>query len=211
MFYYGECKDNKDKNGKLAESKYAVIERLLKRWPTSIAVFDQGGGPGDSVAVRELREKYPGRVYIAFYREDRNSAELVRWDDKQKVVTIDRNKTIQLVIDEFADSRIPLQGKEADWWEYWLHWDRIYRVAVETPLQTIKHKWLRSGRDDWVHATIYFRAGMSRFALAGGGELIAGEEEEFPLSPEIQPDGTGIHSPKGIGTLKVSDNNWRID
>lgn len=168
LFYFGEVKDDRDKNGKLIKSKYDEIEKLMNRWKSSIVVFDQGGGPGDSVAVRELREKYPGRVFLAFYREDRKTSEVIKYDDDKYTVTIDRNKAIQMVIDEFADRRIPIMGNESEWWDYWLHWDKIYRVCEETALGTKKYKWLRSGRDDWVHATIYWRAGMDRFSNGEG-------------------------------------------
>ena len=47
---------------------------------------------------------------------------------------------------------------------------------------------MRSGRDDWVHSTIYMRAGMSRFGGEGG--IISGKVGfKFPTSPTITPDG----------------------
>ena len=41
--------------------------------------------------------------------------------------------------------------------------------------------------------------------------IIEKDYEEFPLSPEIQPDGTALHSPNGLGTIKISENNWQIN
>jgi hypothetical protein len=136
IFYYGQTK------------KYEDIEILLRRYANSIAVFDAGG---DIVGVREMREKYPGRVYLCHYGVDRKTLQLVRWGDNDESgnVIVDRNRMIQLVIDEFKDRRIPLQGNENEWWDFWLHWDHIYRVQEEDNLGVLKSKWLRNGRDDW--------------------------------------------------------------
>lgn len=175
LFYYGECKG------------YAELEALMKRWPKAIMVIDQGG---DLIASRELRAKYPNRIFLAYYRQDRNSEEIFKWDDNECSVTIDRNKTIQLVIDEFTDRRIPIQGNETDWYDYWLHWSHIYRVSEENNLGQLKYKWLRSDRDDWVHATVYWRAGMDRF-MSGQGAIIDIQTELGEVG--YTSDATGKH------------------
>ncbi len=176
LFYYGECND------------YDEIEKLMKRWPTSIVVTD---GLGDIIGPRKLREKYPGRVFLCFYGADRKTMQLIRWGKKKEEgnVIADRNRMIQMVIDEFSDKRIPLQGGKEEWWNYWLHWQNIYRIETETALGTKKYQWNRSGRDDWVHATIYWRIGMERFGK-GIGELINRGSINLPSAPEISPEGT---------------------
>lgn len=121
IFYYG-----------VAEG-YADIERFLKRWSTSVAVFDQGG---DLIGVRELREKYPGRVFLCHYRQDRKTMQLISWGENDEMgnVVVDRNRVMQLLIEEFKTRRITLNGKKSDWWDYWLHWKNIYRVGEENAL-----------------------------------------------------------------------------
>lgn len=156
LFYYGECKG------------YAELEALMKRWSKAVMVIDSGG---DLIASRELRAKYPNRIFLAYYRQDRKSEEIFSWNDDEGSVTIDRNKTIQLVIDELTDRRIPIYGNETDWHDYWVHWSHIYRVSEEDSLGQLKHKWQRSDRDDFVHATVYWRAGMDRF-MGGQGAII---------------------------------------
>ncbi len=148
LFYFGECKD------------YSELEKLLDRWPDAIMVIDQGG---DIIGPRKLREKYQNRVFLCFYRANRKSDELITWNDDDGTVTADRDKLIQLVVDEFTEKRIPICGTQAEWWDYWVHWSHIYRTAEEDSLGVIKYKWLRSDRDDWCHATVYWRIGMSRF------------------------------------------------
>lgn len=180
LFYYGETKNN-----------YDELETLLRRWPKSIMVIDSGG---DLIASRQLRAKYPNRVFLAYYRPDRKSEEIFSWDDDELSVTIDRNKTIQLIIDEFTDRRIPIYGNETDWYDYWLHWSHIYRVSEEDNLGQIRSKWQRSDRDDWVHATVYWRAGMDRF-MGGQGAIINIQESIGETGYTTDPTGRHLFQP----------------
>lgn len=149
LFYYGECKD------------YSELEKLLTRWSDAIMVIDQGG---DIIGPRKLREKYPNRVFLCFYRQDTKTDELITWNDDDGTVRADRNKCIQLVVDEFTEKRIPIYGNDSEWYDYWLHWSHIYRVEEYNDNTGItKYTWMRSDRDDWVQATVYWRIGMSRF------------------------------------------------
>lgn len=155
LFYYGK------------HENYDEIEKLLKMFDNSIAVFDAGG---DLVKVRELKEKYLGRVFLCHYNVDRKTFQLVRWGKNKESanVNVDRNRMMQLVIDEFSDKRIPLQGDENDWYDYWLHWKNIYRVEKENHLGQMVRVWERAGDDHWCHATLYWRVGMERFGHGEG-------------------------------------------
>lgn len=202
IFWYGEF---------TGDNKYDEIESLLKRWPKAIIVFDQGGEQKDSVKVRELKEKYLGRVYLAFYREDRKTMQLITWgkDKEEGTVVIDRNRMIQFVIDEFADRRIPLFGTRDDYEQYWTHWKHIYRVEEQTPLQTVRRRWMRSGRDDWVHATVYWRVGMSKFCY-GEGKIYAGTNVDMDLGITVDPDDSYKYNPLKKTDIPIISNDWRV-
>lgn len=168
---------------------YDGIEKILKNNEKAIAVFDQGG---DLVLPRMLRKKYPGRVFLCHYAADRKTLQRVRWGTKHEAgnVIVDRNRMIQHVVDEFKEFRMPLVGKQADWWEYWLHWKNIYRMQEENALGVLVSKWERSGDDHLVHATVYWKTGMEKFG-AGEGEMIGIDDEKFyARGVEIEDDGT---------------------
>ena len=55
FFYYAQLSD--PTTGK---DPYTELEGLLKRWPKSIIVSDQGG---DLIGIRKLQASYPGRVF----------------------------------------------------------------------------------------------------------------------------------------------------
>lgn len=152
LCYYSTAKD------------YDEIDDLLKRFHKMVVICDQGG---DLIGSRALRERWPGRVYLCTFGTDRKSKELVRWGkgDEQGHVIADRNRLIQLVTDEFIDKRIPLQGTEEDWAEYWAHWNNLARTTeIDQKTGMVKRKvWTKTGQSDFPFATVYWRIGMMKF------------------------------------------------
>ncbi len=87
------------------------------------------------------------------------------------MVNTDRNKAIQLVVDEFGEKRIPLFGTKDDWEMYGEHWSHLYRELEEDDRGKRKYIWKRNVADHLALATVYWRMGMDR-VLGGEGELI---------------------------------------
>lgn len=157
-FYYAKLSD--PTTGK---DPYKELEDLLKRWPKSIIVADQGG---DLIGIRKLQAAYPGRVYLVWYRADKKDMEIIKWGEAEEYgkVVADRNRLIQLFIDEMLDRRVTFNGNESEWQEYIVHWLNIYRSWEENSLGVREFKWERTGADHFVHATVYARIGLQKFA-----------------------------------------------
>lgn len=204
---YGVMKDYQpDDSNKLA--LHETIEYFLVKFPESIMIIDQGG---DIIGPRKLREKYPGRVFLCHYSQDRKTMQLIRWGngDENGNVLVDRNRMIQLVIDEVRDRRWFLYNglNKEDWHEYWLHWSHIYRQWEEDSLGVQKGVWKRSDRDDWVHATVYWRIGVDRFGGRGG--IVQSDTDLEPNSYVMNPDRTVDFDPhKLFGKQKSVDEPW---
>jgi len=128
FFFYGKCSDPST-----GGDPYDDLETLLKRFPNSILISDQGG---DLIGIRKLQAKYPGRVFLVWYRADRKTTEIIQWgkDHEYGKVVADRNRLIQLFIDEMLDKRITFNGTEAEWQDYIVHWLNIYRTWEENGL-----------------------------------------------------------------------------
>jgi hypothetical protein len=145
LFFHGEA------------TKYEELDEHMRRWPRAIAIVDQGG---DLIGSREFKERWPGRVFLCLFGEDRKTEELVRWGakDEHGAVTADRNRMISLVVDEFRKKRVPIQGTEDDWYDYWLDWNNLTRKKIIDPVteQFKGYKWVRSGRDHRALATPLF-------------------------------------------------------
>ena len=199
LFYHGECKD------------YGELDALMARWPKMIAVVDQGG---DLIGSRQFFERWPGRVFLCALTGDRTTKELVRWGkgDEQGACTADRNRMIQLVVDEFRKNRIVVHGDESDWYEYWLDWNNLAKTKILDPItgQIKGYKWIRSGRDHRALATVFWRVGMSRFA--GTGAITAPKEEIKPDSYYISPDQTVEFDPKTFFDKRDEEEqeDWRL-
>jgi hypothetical protein len=159
-FHYGRCKEpsaNYD--------PYSELESFLIRWPNSIMIADQGG---DLIGIRKLQAKYPGRVFLVWYRADRKATGLIQWGEGTEYgkVTADRNRLIQLFIDEMTDKRVIFNGSEAEWQEYIASWLNIYRTWEENNLGVKEFKWERQGPDHFVHCSIYCRIGLDKYATS---------------------------------------------
>lgn len=143
-------------------SSYEPLRKLMRDNPTAIMVIDQGG---DIVHPRELREEFPNRVFLCFFRADQKNDKLITWNDDEGTVVADRNKLLQLVIDEMTNKRLPIYGTVADWNEVELEWLGMYRTEEESNLGTPIFKWNKppSGRCDYPFCFVYWRIGMDRF------------------------------------------------
>lgn len=180
LFYHGEAKD------------YDELDKHMRRWSKAIAVIDEGG---DLIGSRAFQERWKGRVFLCHTGGDRKTQELARFgvNEEYNHVVADRNRMIQLVVDEFRDGRIPVQGTETDWSDYWADWNNLTRVWVDDPQTLVRKgfKWVRSGRDHRALATVYWRVGMMKFGY-GGAQFLGGSPtyEGIPVVPEVKPDQT---------------------
>lgn len=185
---------------------YDELERMLNRWPKAVMVADQGG---DLIGIRELQEKYPGRVFLCHYRRDRKTMGLIEWGKGAEVgnVVVDRNRMIQLVMDELRAKRVPLLGSKEEWWETWLHFANAYRTVDEDQLGQEIYVWERSGPDHLMHAFTYWRVGMDKFGLFGGVHHV----DAGPPMPDV-PYGVYVMPASQKGEWKPppqENSDWR--
>ena len=179
LFYYGVTETWDD------------IRALMKRFKRAILVVDH---LPDITGPRELREEFPGRVFLCHYAEDRKTMQLVRWgkDKEAGNVIADRNRMIQFLVDEFRKKRIKLQGNENDWHEYVEHWLSMYKLTENDDYGIPKSKWYCSASKhnaDWAHATVYWRTGLDKFKTSKS--TILQDKTGFAIiSPEVQLDRT---------------------
>lgn len=191
-----------------------TLEYFLKTFPNSIMVIDQGG---DITPQRALRLKYPGRVFLVHYVRDRKTMQLMRWGEKDESgnVLVDRNRMIQLVADEARDKRFRIfNGTRAQWHDYYLHWSHIYRVWETDALGVPRYTWLRDGRDDFVHCTVYWRVGIDRFGESGA--IIGAGLQPEPNSYMLNADSSVTFNPSELFKLtndlypsEEDEEDWR--
>lgn len=153
---------------------YAELESILKRFPKSVMVADQGG---DLIGIRRLQAKYPNRVFLCYYRRDRKSQQIIRWGQGEEsgIVTVDRNRMIQLIVDQLREgNRLRFQGTEEDWQVLADHFFNIYKVVEETPYGA-EFRWERNGPDHYVHCLVYCCVGFDRFGGSMQAEIVGAD------------------------------------
>lgn len=172
IFYHGYINSIAENEASLVPEKnydpYNELERLLQRFPQSIMIADQGG---DLIGIRKLQAKYKGRVFLCWFTAETKTQQIIRWAEGEEYgkVLVDRNRAIQIVVDEIEDKRFPIWGSKEDWQPYFNHWLNIYRVRehkgeLDDPQYNWRWVWRRKGPDHWSMATVYMRVGLDRFA-----------------------------------------------
>lgn len=187
---------------------WSTIRELLAKYPRSIAVID---ALPDLTAPRQLREQYPGRVFLCHYARDRKTFQLIRWGKDKELgnVLVDRNRMMQMVVDDFANKKIPLQGTQDDWSEFESHFRTLYKVSTPDALGVPQSVWETSnGMDHWCHATLYWRVGMDRFRN-DGGKVFTGDITDFPQSSHIRPNDTMPWKPQFAFPKQERADDWR--
>ncbi len=143
---------------------YNELDALMKRWKKAIVVMDAGG---DLIGSRQFFERWSGRVFLCYFTGEKKDNEIAVWGEGDKFgqASVDRERGIQWVVDEFRNKRIPLQGTEGDWWEYWLDWKNLSRIKLfDNKTNQVKGiKWVRNGRDHRALATVLWRIGVDKF------------------------------------------------
>lgn len=167
VFYHGYCQSVAEAN-KDNYDPYNELERRLIEYPRSILVADQGG---DLIGIRKLQAKYIGRVFLCWFTKETKNKQLIRWgeDDESGKVLVDRNRVIQMAVDEIKEQRMVFNGTKEDWQPFFKHALNIYRVKdisgedENDPQYGWRWVWKRKGPDHFFLSFIYALIGFDRF------------------------------------------------
>ncbi len=172
-FLYGTCEpETEAEKANPAFDPYDKLRFLLRTFKRSILVSDQGG---DLIGIRKLQGEFPGRVFLCYYRKDKKTQEVIQWGVKEKYgeVYVDRNKMIQLLVEQLRETgRIRLCGTPEEWSEWASHAGNLYREKIlvkETPdkddktLYGNEYVWKRKGADHYFHSWLYSMVGLDKY------------------------------------------------
>lgn len=202
IFFHGYCPSVAEMDFKEGYDPYDELEKCLIKFPRSIMIADQGG---DLIGIRKLQAKYPGRVYLCWFTKETKNQQLIRWVDEEDgkrvcKVLVDRNRMIQMVVDEWGEQRFPIYGSLTDWQPYFNHCLNIYRVKEiqgqdeNDPQYNWRWVWKRKGPDHWMLSTVYARVGLDRFSqdlaqiVHKGGGIMKGVPRAGNFTIETPPD-----------------------
>ena len=162
--------------------KWEEIEFLMKKYDVEVAVFD---ALPDLTEPRKLRDKYPGRVWLNYFKKEIKKADFIQWDDQTRTVYSDRTKIIQQVIDNFADRKIRFTMDVEELGEYIKHWQALYKTTETDNLGLERDCWEASGADHFCFATIYAMIAQERVG-AGDTQIKKWSKDEV-INYDVAP------------------------
>lgn len=154
----------------------------------------------DFTVPEQLARKYPGRVFVHYYRHDNKGMEVSERKEGTQagMVQSDRTKLFDQVSTEIASGKIiffqpfkDLSGADNKGLVY--HLSNIYRTIEVDPKGIQRARWATKENkpDHWAHALAYWRVGTS-FILSSRdvGAVQMGTHTLKPTSYTVKPDGT---------------------
>lgn len=186
VFYHGHCASVEEMGHDPNYDPYDEISRRMEQYPGSILVSDQGG---DLIGIRKLQAKFPGRVYLCWFTKESKNKELIRWGDGEEYgkVLVDRNRLIQLIVDQIREQRITFNGTKEDWQPFFEHAKNVYRVKEiqgqdeNDPQYGWRWVWKRKGPDHWFLSMVYALVGMDKYAESMATIVGMGNLAEIPV------------------------------
>lgn len=150
--------------------------------------------------VMRLVQKYPGKVWMCYFSENKKQLEVIEWGegDKSGVVLADRTKIIDAVVADIRSQDIVFNMPPEALKDYIAHAMAMYRVVIEelTPeggkTGKVKQQWLTIGSraDHYIFATVYWRIALEQ-TLAHGNVIRPNPPHKTDLLPPVHVDENG--------------------
>ena len=211
VFYHGYVPSIEEMQGKPNYDPYNELERRLIEYPRSVLISDQGG---DLIGIRKLQAKYKGRVFLCWSNKESKSEQLIKWgeDDEFGKVSIDRNRVVQMAVDEIKEQRMTFNGTKEDWMPFFEHAMNIYRVKEiqgqdeNDPQYGWRWVWKRKGPDHFWFSFIYALVGFDRFSedLA---QVVS--KDKFMARIPVASDELGQVSARQVGARIIKNEIQR--
>lgn len=116
------------------------IEALLLTY-NAVMVIDANPYP---TMPKKLAEKYPGKVFIHYYSQDRKGIGITRWGEGKDrgVVLSDRTKLLDMVAGEINEAKEIYVQPPMELEEMIYHWTNMYRTVEENAQGISQGKWI---------------------------------------------------------------------
>lgn len=165
-----------ESQGKRGKSKWDRWAELMEVYDVRYCVIDGGYKPHDSIAAAN---RFPGRVWVNWYKDDPTKAKVIRWaddefQDNQKEfeeeirVLTERDRIIDMLVEDLKGGRIRFFYGPYDEAIKMLieHVETTYARTVTNSIGLPSREWVSTGKDDLLHALIYFKIALARKAMS---------------------------------------------
>lgn len=202
IFKYGKTKS------------WEEIEQLRNKYD-AVMVVDNHPYPAEP---KKLVKKYLGKVYLAFYVQDKQVNYAYKFSNEGSVVHIQRTKFFDILVDKFVNKEKTINLRQRDLEPYVKHWETMSRLETADSRGVIVGKWVTStGEDHYAHATAYQDIALEKaIGNAGGrtGEYANSIENLYKKKQYYVRDDMLVEMPSGEDILQASlagssDVDWR--
>lgn len=137
-------------------SRFEDLGRLVRAYNVTTCVID---ALPETRKAREFQAAQPaGRVWLAYYSVQRaglKSEEMVKWNDEEGVVNLDRTRTMDETFARFAEQTNTLPGHARDIPDYYDHMKAPVRVTEKNNAGDVVARYVKTGSDHFAHAENY--------------------------------------------------------
>lgn len=177
------------------------IEHVINKYNVKRAVVDKGP---ERSKVKELVEKFPGRVYAAIYPTmDFSVQEYVIWDDIKHEVRLDRTISLDYLIGNIQNQNIEFPKNIQLVEGFYKQLRSSTRIHEKTRGGKEVSKWIEKGPDHFFHALNYARIAQLRGVVGEALLNYYGEPED-----EKYPGGLG---PNIVDWLRINSQRIHLD
>jgi len=161
--------------GTTGKSKWDRWAEVMEAYNVRYCIIDGGFTPNE---VIENAEKFPGRVWVNWYKDDPSKDKIIRWAegdftkkgsraiDEYKVLT-ERDRALDLLLAQLKHGAHTFFYSPEDQGIKMLikHIETTYARMVTDRKGNISREWVSTGKDDLLHAMVYFMIGRERMLL----------------------------------------------
>lgn len=171
-FAMGRLQDEFAENGELKRNKWDRWAELMEVYDVRFCVIDGGYKPND---VMDAAKRFPGRVWINRYKDDPKKAKIVRFADdsftgkqldfeEEIQILTERDRMIDFVLNKLRHAGIRFfYGANDDAIKLLIeHVSTTYARTVSNKLGQNSREWVSTGKDDLLHAMIYYVIALMR-------------------------------------------------
>lgn len=159
-------------DGKKGKSKWDRLGEIMDAYDVRYCVIDGGYTPNEVLA---FAERYLGRVWVNWYKEDPAKKQIIRWADEsftakhatfaeEVTVLTDRNRAIDQMLSQLRNGYIKFFYRPNDRAVRMLcdHVQTTYSRIVTDRVGLDKREWVSSGKDDLMHGLVYYTVALDR-------------------------------------------------
>lgn len=161
------------------KTKWQRLREIMNIYDIKLAVIDGGFTPNE---VIDFAKSMPFKVFVNWYKDDPKKEKIVRFGDddfagKQKSfeetikILTERDRMIDFLVAELRERKIPFIFSQMDEALIKLvdHVKTTYSRTVTDRLGLESREWISTGKDDYLHALIYWRIAMIKWRLQTSG------------------------------------------